>query len=415
MARRRKMTPERKEFIDGLLAHYQPEDANDVQEMLKDLLGDTLQGMLEAEMDDHLGYSKYDYRNKETDDSRNGYSEKTVTSSMGEIDLDIPRDRKGEFDPKIVKKHQTDISNIEDQVLSMYAKGMTTRDIKDHLWSVYGVEASAEMISHMTDRILPIAKEWQSRPLDKKYAIVFMDAVHFNVRQEGRVIKKAVYVAIGIKLDGRKEVLGMWIGGNESAKYWLGVLNEIKNRGVEDIMIISVDGLTGFADAISAVFPNTEIQRCIVHQIRYTTKFVSYKDRKAFVADLKNVYQAATEEAALKGLDALEKNWGKKYPSSVSSWRNNWAQLCSYFKYPPEIRKIIYTTNSIENFNRQLRKVTKTRTIFPTDDSLFKLLYLAMMDITEKWKGKSNTWNWGTILNQLMIYFEGRILPEDLE
>lgn len=415
MARRRKMTPERKEFIDGLLAHYQPEDANDVQEMLKDLLGDTLQGMLEAEMDDHLGYSKYDYRNKETDDSRNGYSEKTVTSSMGEIDLDIPRDRKGEFEPKIVKKHQTDISNIEDQVLSMYAKGMTTRDIKDHLWSVYGVEASAEMISHMTDRILPIAKEWQSRPLDKKYAIVFMDAVHFNVRQEGRVIKKAVYVAIGIKLDGRKEVLGMWIGGNESAKYWLSVLNEIKNRGVEDIMIISVDGLTGFADAISAVFPNTEIQRCIVHQIRYTTKFVSYKDRKAFVADLKNVYQAATEEAALKGLDALEKNWGKKYPSSVSSWRNNWAQLCSYFKYPPEIRKIIYTTNSIENFNRQLRKVTKTRTIFPTDDSLFKLLYLAMMDITEKWKGKSNTWNWGTILNQLMIYFEGRILPEDLE
>ena len=319
MARRRRMTPERKEFIDGLLAHYQPEDANDVQEMLKDLLGDTLQGMLEAEMDDHLGYSKYDYRNKETDDSRNGYSEKTVTSSMGEIDLDIPRDRKGEFEPKIVKKHQTDISNIEDQVLSMYAKGMTTRDIKDHLWSVYGVEASAEMISHMTDRILPIAKEWQSRPLDKKYAIVFMDAVHFNVRQEGRVIKKAVYVAIGIKLDGRKEVLGMWIGGNESAKYWLGVLNEIKNRGVEDIMIISVDGLTGFADAISAVFPNTEIQRCIVHQIRYTTKFVSYKDRKAFVADLKNVYQAATEEAALKGLDALEKNWGKKYPSSVSS------------------------------------------------------------------------------------------------
>lgn len=415
MARRRKMTPERKEFIDGLLAHYQPEDANDVQEMLKDLLGDTLQGMLEAEMDDHLGYSKYDYRNKETDDSRNGYSEKTVTSSMGEIDLDIPRDRKGEFEPKIVKKHQTDISNIEDQVLSMYAKGMTTRDIKDHLWSVYGVEASAEMISHMTDRILPIAKEWQSRPLDKKYAVVFMDAVHFNVRQEGRVIKKAVYVAIGIKLDGRKEVLGMWIGGNESAKYWLGVLNEIKNRGVEDIMIISVDGLTGFADAISAVFPNTEIQRCIVHQIRYTTKFVSYKDRKAFVADLKNVYQAATEEAALKGLDALAKNWGKKYPSSVSSWRNNWAQLCSYFKYPPEIRKIIYTTNSIENFNRQLRKVTKTRTIFPTDDSLFKLLYLAMMDITEKWKGKSNTWNWGTILNQLMIYFEGRILPEDLE
>ena len=415
MARRRKLSPERKEFIDSLIAHYNPKDVSDVQEMLKDLLGDTLQDMLEAEMDEHLGYSKYDYQNKITDDSRNGYSPKTVTSSMGEIDLDVPRDRNGEFEPQIVKKHQTDISNIEDQVLSMYAKGMTTRDISDHLWSVYGVEASAEMISHMTDRILPIAKEWQNRPLDKKYAVVFMDAVHFSVRQEGRVVKKAVYVAIGIKLNGLKEVLGMWIGGNESAKYWLGVLNEIKNRGVEDILIISVDGLTGFADAINAVFPQTEIQRCIVHQIRYTTKFVSYKDRKAFVADLRGVYQAPTEEAALKGLEVLEKNWGKKYPSSVDSWRNNWPQLCTYFKYPQEIRKIIYTTNSIENFNRQLRKVTKTRTIFPTDDALFKLLYLAMMDITGKWNGRSNQWAWGTVLNQLMIYFEGRISQEDIE
>ena len=415
MARRRKLSPERKEFIDSLIAHYNPKDVSDVQEMLKDLLGDTLQDMLEAEMDEHLGYSKYDYQNKATDDSRNGYSSKTVTSSMGEIDLDVPRDRNGEFEPQIVKKHQTDISNIEDQVLSMYAKGMTTRDISDHLWSVYGVEASAEMISHMTDRILPIAKEWQNRPLDRKYAVVFMDAVHFSGRQEGRVVKKAVYIAIGIKLNGLKEVLGMWIGGNESAKYWLGVLNEIKNRGVEDILIISVDGLTGFADAINAVFPQTEIQRCIVHQIRYTTKFVSYKDRKAFVADLKNVYQAPTEEAALKGLESLEKNWGKKYPSSVDSWRNNWPQLCTYFKYPQEIRKIIYTTNSIENFNRQLRKVTKTRTIFPTDDALFKLLYLAMMDITGKWHGRSNQWAWGTVLNQLMIYFEGRISQEDIE
>lgn len=232
MARQRKMTPERRAFIDSLLAHYQPNDANDVQEMLKDLLGDTLQGMLEAEMDQKLGYSKYDYQNKATDDSRNGYSKKTVTSSMGPIDLDIPRDRKGEFEPQIVKKNQTDISNIEDQVLSMYAKGMTTRDISSHLRDVYGVDASAEMISHMTDRILPIAREWQNRPLERKYAIVFMDAVHFNVREDNRTVKKAVYVAIGVKLNGLREVLGMWIGGNESAKYWLGVLNEIKNRGV---------------------------------------------------------------------------------------------------------------------------------------------------------------------------------------
>ena len=412
MARQRKLSPERKAFINNLIQHYNPQDAQDVQDMVKDLLGDTLQGMLEAEMDQKLGYSKYDYQNKDTDDSRNGYSKKTVTSSFGEIDLDIPRDRKGEFEPQIIRKNQTDISNIEDQVLSMYAKGMTTRDISDHLKSVYGVEASAEMISHMTDRILPIAKEWQNRPLEKKYAVVFMDAIHFHVRQDNQTVKKAVYIAIGIRLTGIKEVLGMWIGGNESAKYWLGVLNEMKNRGVEDIMIVSVDGLTGFGDAISAVFPKAEIQRCIVHQIRYSTKFISYKDIRPFMKELKLVYQAATEEQALENLDSLEENWGKKYPTSIASWRNNWPQLSTYFKYPQEIRKIIYTTNAIENFNRQLRKVTKAKTVFPTDDSLFKSLYLAMIDITKKWTGKS--WEWGQTLDQLCIYFEDRISPSDL-
>ena len=413
MAKQRKLSPERKAFINSLIEHYNPKDAQDVQDMLKDLLGDTLQGMLEAEMDDQLGYSKYDYQHKETDDSRNGYSKKTVTSSMGPITLDIPRDRKGEFEPQIVKKNQTDISSIEDQVLSMYAKGMTTRDISQHLQSVYGVDTSAEMISRMTDRILPIAKEWQNRPLERKYAIVFMDAIHFHVRQDSQTIKKAVYIAIGIKLNGQKEVLGLWVGGNESAKYWLGVLTEIKNRGVQDILIISVDGLTGFADAIHAVFPLTEIQRCIVHQIRYTTKFVSYKDIKSFMADLKDVYQATTEEAALEALDILEEKWGKKYSSSVASWKNNWSQISTYFKFPPEIRKIIYTTNAIENFNRQLRKVTKSKTIFPTDDSLFKMLYLATMDITKKWQGKNRDWN--QILAQLCIYFEGRVSLADIE
>ena len=332
---------------------------------------------------------------------------------MGPIDLDIPRDRKGEFEPQIVKKNQTDISNIEDQVLSMYAKGMTTRDISTHLRDVYGVDASAEMISRMTDRILPLAKEWQNRPLELKYAIVFMDAVHFNVREDNRTVKKAVYVAIGVKLNGLREVLGMWIGGNESAKYWLGVLNEIKNRGVEDIMIVSVDGLTGFGDAIHAVFPKAEVQRCIVHQIRYSTKFISYKDLKPFMADLKLVYKADTEELALAALDDLEAEWGKKYPASIASWRNNWPQLSTYFKYPSEIRKLIYTTNSIENFNRQLRKVTKAKTIFPTDDALFKSLYLAMVDATKKWTGKS--WDWGLTLDQLCIYFEDRIRPEDID
>ena len=412
MARQRKLTPERKAFVQGLLEHYKPETAQDVQDMLKDLLGDTLQGLLEAEMDDELGYSKYDYANKETDNSRNGYSKKKVVSSMGEIGLDIPRDRNGEFEPQIVKKHQPDISNIEDQVLSMYAKGMTTRDISEHLKTVYGVDASAEMISKMTDRILPIAKEWQNRPLERKYAIVFMDAIHYNVRQDNAIVKKAVYIAIGIRLNGSKEVLGMWVGGNESAKYWLGVLNEIKNRGVEDIMIVSVDGLTGFGDAIHAVFPNTEIQRCIVHQIRYSTKFISYKDIKSFMKDLKEVYQAPTEDIALQKLDSLEEKWGAKYPSSISSWRNNWSTLATYFKYPAEIRRIIYTTNSMENFNRQLRKVTKAKTIFPTDDALFKMLYLAMTDITKKWVGKP--WDWGQILEQLCIFFEGRITQGDL-
>jgi transposase-like protein len=413
MARQRKLSPERKAFINSLIEHYQPQDAQDVQDMLKDLLGDTLQGMLEAEMDESLGYSRYDYKNKDTDNSRNGYSKKTVVSSMGEIDLDIPRDRKGEFEPQAVRKNQTDISNIEDQVLSMYAKGMTTRDISSHLHDVYGVDASAEMISHMTDRILPVAKEWQNRPLERKYAVVFMDAVHFHVREDNRTVKKAVYVAIGIRLNGTKEVMGMWIGGNESAKYWLGVLNEIKNRGVEDIMIVSVDGLTGFVDAISAVYPKAEVQRCIVHQVRYTTKFVNYKDIKPFMKDLKAVYQAPTEEIALKNLDTLEENWGRKYPSSIASWRNNWPQLSTYFKYPQEIRKIIYTTNSIENFNRGLRKVTKAKSVFPTDDALFKSIYLAMVDITKKWTGA--TWNWGQTLDQLMIYFGERISLSDLE
>lgn len=413
MARQRKLSEERKKLINQLLATYKPEDAGDVHSMLKDLLGDTLQGMLEDELEEDLGNSKYDYKNKETENRRNGYSKKTVTSSMGDISLDIPRDRDGEFEPQIIKKHQTDISSIEDQVLSMYAKGMTTRDITEHLQSVYGVEASPAMISKMTDRILPIAKEWQNRPLSRKYAIVFMDAIHYNVRQDNSVIKKAVYIAIGTKLDGTKEVMGMWIGGNESAKYWLGVLNEIKNRGTEDILIASVDGLTGFNDAIHAVYPKTEIQRCIIHQIRYSTRFISYKDIKPFMVDLKLVYQASTEDIALQQIDLLDNKWGKRYPSTISSWRNNWAELSTYFKYPPELRKIIYTTNSIENFNRQLRKVTKSKTIFPTDDSLFKMLYLAMNDITAKWKGRPREWT--RILEQLIIYFDDRISLLDVE
>lgn len=404
--------PGRKELIKQLLASYEPKDAKDVQDLLKDMFKDTLQEMLNAELDNELGYSKYNYREKETDNSRNGYSKKTVRSTLGDIELDIPRDRKGEFEPEIVKKNQKNVTGIEDQIISMYAKGMSTRDISSHLEDIYGIDASAEMISRITDKILPIAREWQNRPLDRKYVLVYMDAVHYSVREENRIVKKAVYVAIGLRTNGMKEVLGMWIGGNESAKYWLGVMNELRNRGVEDVLIFSIDGLSGFGEAISIVYPNAEIQRCIVHQIRYTTKFVSYKDLKPFVADLKEIYQASTLEAAEAGLQRLEEKWGDKYPNSVNSWKSNWPQLSTYFKYPPEIRKIIYTTNPIENFNRQLRKVTKAKGTFPTDDALFKSIYLAMMDATKKWTQRFR--DWGQIMGQLSIYFEGRITEEDM-
>ena len=293
----------------------------------------------------------------------------------------------------------------------MYAKGMSTRDIEAHLKTVYGVNASATLISKITDKILPVAREWQSRPLESVYAIVFLDALHCPVRKDGQVVKKAVYIALGITLEGFKDILGMWIGENESSRFWLNVLNEIKNRGTKDILIASVDNLAGFSEAIKAVYPKTEIQKCIIHQIRNSTKYVSYKDIKQFMADLKLVYQAATEEQALDMLDRLDEKWGQKYPSSIKSWRANWNELATFFKYPGELRRIIYTTNSIENFNRQMRKVTKTRSSFPDDESLFKLLYLGMMDVTRKWTGK--IYGWCQILDQLAIYFEGRVELND--
>ena len=407
MARRRKMDPERKAFINSLLEHYQPKDAQDIQDMLKDLLGETLQGMLEAEMDDHLGYSKYDYKNKETDDSRNGYSPKTVTCSMGTIDLDIPRDRKGDFEPQIVKKNQTDISNIEDQVLSMYAKGMTTGDIEAHLKELYDLDISDSTISRITDKIMPLVKEWQERPLQEIYAVVYMDAIHYHVRSEGRIVKRAVYIALGIDMDGKKDVIGMYVGENEGAKFWLSIINGLKNRGVQDILIACVDGLNGFPQAIEAVYPKTEILQCIIHQIRNTTNYVSYKDLKKLMADLKMVYAAPDEAAALEELESFGEKWNSKYPKIYKSWSERWATLSTYFKYPNEVRKLIYTTNAIEGFNRQLRKVTKSRTVFPSDDSLLKMLYLATMDITKKWTGRRR--DWSQIRAQLEIYFEERL------
>lgn len=408
-----KITPERREQRKKLLALLQDAgigDVEGVQELFKEMVGTVLESGLEGELDEELGYSKYDYRNKQTDNSRNGHSEKTLKSSLGDLEISIPRDRKGEFEPQLVKKNQTSLSgDIEEKILSMYAKGMSTSDIESHIRDIYGLSVSDTTISRITDKILPIVKEWQMRPLESIYAVVFLDAIHFHVRSEGQIIKKAVYIAIGVQMDGIRDVLGMWVGENESAKFWLGILNGLKNRGVEDILIACVDGLTGFTNAIEAVYPKTEIQQCIIHQIRNTTRYVSYKDIKALMSDLKKVYAAVDERTALLELDSFEEKWGKKYPKIAHSWRSNWPNLSTYFKYPQEVRTLIYTTNSIENFNRQLRKVTKAKSVFPTDESLLKMLYLAMIDITKKWTGRRK--DWGLIHSQLEIFFADR-LPE---
>lgn len=388
-----------------LIEEYQPETVQDLQEALKDLLGDTMEQMLKAELDEHLDY---EYGEKPLSlNTRNGSSKKTVKSSYGNIDLNIPRDREGSFEPQALKKYQKDISNIENQIISMYAKGMTTRDISTHIKEIYGFGISESMVSKITNKILPTIEEWQNRPLEKVYPFVFLDAIHYHVRENNIVVKKAVYIALGYNTEGYKEILGMWVGENESSKYWLLVLNQLKERGLEDILIVSTDNLSGFSQAIESVYPKTEIQKCIIHQIRNSTKFVSYRDIKELMKDLKTVYKASTEELALSNLDIFEEKWGKKYPMCVNSWRNNWAELSTYFKYPEGIRKLIYTTNSIENFNRQLRKVTKNKTIFPSDYALQKSLYLAMVDASSKWTSRIRGWD--QILSQLSIFFEGRI------
>lgn len=410
---RRKRTPEetaRRNAILELLQMSNIESMEDIQNLFKETVAAFLETGLESELDDELGYERYDSKNKHTDNSRNGHSQKTLRTSFGNVEIETPRDRKGKFDPQLLKKGQTSISqDIETKILSMYAKGMTTSDIEQHIRDIYGVEVSDTTVSRITDKILPEAKEWQQRPLESIYAVVFLDAIHYHVRSEGRIIKKAVYIAIGINLEGRKSVLGMWVGENESARYWTTILNGLRSRGVEDILIACTDNLTGFSAAIEAVYPKTEIQNCIIHQIRNSTKYVSYKDLKALVADLKAVYAAVNEEAALTALETFSEHWDRKYPKISASWRENWPNLSAYFKYPAELRRLIYTTNAIEGFNRQLRKVTKAKSVFPTDDSLFKMLYLAMKDITRKWTGKRQ--DWSRIYASLSIYFDDR-LPE---
>lgn len=407
----KKRTPEenaRRAKIRELLDMSNITSMDDIQNLFKETIAEFMEDGLETELDEELGYSRYDYRNKNTENSRNGHSSKTLRTSFGDVEVAVPRDRKGEFEPQLLKKNQTSISqDIEEKILSMYAKGMTTGDIEAHIQDIYGVDVSDTTVSRITDKILPVAKEWQQRPLEAVYAVVFLDAIHYHVRSEGHIVKKAVYIAIGIDLDGHKDVLGMWVGENESAKYWATVLNSLRNRGIEDIFIACTDNLCGFSTAIEAVFPKTEIQNCIIHQIRNSSKYVSYKDLKALMADLKAVYAAVDEDAALMALDTFSEHWDKKYPTISQSWRANWVNLSTYFKFPQELRRLIYTTNAIEGFNRQLRKVTKAKSVFPTDESLFKMLYLAMMDITKKWTGRRQ--DWSMIHAQLAVYFEDRM------
>lgn len=385
------------------------ESVDDLRTFFKEAVSTFLEEGLSAELDEHLGYDKYDYSEKNTDNSRNGYSHKTMKTSFGNMEIAVPRDRKGEFEPQLIRKNQTAISGeIEDKIISLYSKGMTCSDINSHIRDIYGIEVSESMVSRITDKVIDEAKEWQSRPLENVYAVVFLDAIHYHVRSEGHVMKRAVYIAIGIDLDGKKDVLGMWVGENESAKYWTVVLNSLKNRGVEDILIACTDNLTGFSQAIEAVFPKTDIQNCIIHQLRNSSKYVSYKDIKELMKDLKRVYGAVDENSALSALDDFADKWNAKYPKIASSWRDNWANLSTYFRFPEEVRRLIYTTNMIEGFNRQLRKATKAKSVFPTDESLFKMLYLAMRGITVKWTGRRQ--DWSAIHAQLSIFYGDRIV-----
>lgn len=413
MARRKRGTPEqqaRRALIGELLSTANVQSMDDIQELFKETIAEFMESGLEAELDEELGYEPYDVKNKITNNSRNGHSKKSLRTSMGKVEIDIPRDRNGDFEPQLIRKNQTSISqDMENKIISMYAKGMSTSDIEVHIRDIYGLSVSDSTVSRITDKILPEAKEWQQRPLESVYAVVFMDAIHYHVRSEGQIVKKAVYIAIGIGLNGKKDVLGMWVGENESAKFWANVLNSMKNRGVEDILIACTDNLSGFSQAINAVFPQTDIQNCIIHQLRNSSKYVSYKDLKELMADLKRVYAAVDEQSAHDALDEFAAKWDKKYPKISKSWYENWTNLSTYFKFPQELRKLIYTTNAIEGFNRQIRKVTKAKSVFPTDDSLFKMLYLAMNDITKKWTGRRQ--DWSRIYAQLAIFYGDRI-PE---
>jgi putative transposase len=394
-----------KEYARKLRERNKDLRMKDIEGLMSDLMKEMIQEVLQGEMDDHLGYRKHE--RSDSENSRNGSREKTFKTEIGELPLKIPRDRKSEFRPMLVNDLGSLSEGLEEKILALYARGLSTRDLNEHLAEMYGIEVSADLVSSITDRIYPKVQEWQNRQLEKIYPVVFFDCIHYSVRHEGRVIKKAVYICLAVDREGQKDILGMWVGdGAEGAKYWLTVANELRNRGVEDILIACMDGLTGLPDSIRAVFPKVEIQRCIVHQVRNSVKHVVWKDRKKVCADLRAIYSAPTEKAGYQALQDFKIQWDEKYPAISKSWEANWANLSTFFAYPKEVRKMIYTTNALENLNRQLRKVTKAKSVFPTDKSLEKSLFLAMENIMRKWIIPVR--DWGLISSQLEIFFGER-------
>ena len=380
----------------------------EIMEAMKAMFGDVLQQVMEAELDTKLGYEKSERVSNDDESSlsknyRNGHSKKTVKTQLGEVTINVPRDRNGEYEPSIIGKYNRNADGMEEKILSLYSCGMSQRDISEQIKNLYDVEISPELVSKISEKIMPEVTAWQNRPLNSIYPFVFMDAIHYKVKENHQYVTKAAYVVLGINMDGCKDILGIWIGEHESAKFWLNVLNDLKNRGVQSVYVFCVDGLTGFREAISSVYPKAQIQRCIIHQIRSSTKFVSYKDIKKLMSDLKTVYQAINEEEALNNLMKFKETWGKTYPSCVKSWEENWDILSTFFAYPAEVRKIIYTTNIIEGLNRQFRSITKTKPSFTNDDSLRKMLYLASKKIVEHWTSRCR--NWDQVLNQLDIMF----------
>ena len=381
----------------------------DLNGILRTMIKEVVETAMSAELTDFLGYEKNKSPDSDNGNRRNGYSQKEVSSKLGPIVIDVPRDRDADFSPAIIKKRQKHLDGFEDLILSMYSKGMSTRDIQYHVKEIYNYDVSPETVSRITDAVIEKAKEWQSRPLESVYAIVFMDALFLKLRVDGRVKNVAAYLMIGIDLEGKKECLGIWLGQNESSKYWLNVLNELRNQGVNDVLLFSVDGLTGFPEAIHAVYPDADVQRCIVHQIRNSLGQMAWKDRKVVASALRSIYTAPTEEAGLMALQCLEDEWGAKYPQVILSWKRNWSELATFFRYPEEIRRLIYTTNPIESLNSRVRKTVKGKSVFPTETALFKALYLAVHEAENKWTVRIH--NWPKIMAQLSVYFQEKLAP----